>query len=51
MELLFWLFIYGLACSLIANNKNRNVYAWFVLGVLFSLFAVIIVALLPKLED
>lgn len=50
MELLIWLFM-GLICSIIANNKNRNVYAWFVLGVLFSVIAVFVVALLPKLED
>ena len=50
MELLVWLFM-GIVCSIIAQNKNRNAVAWFILGVLFSLFAVIIVALLPKLED
>ena len=50
MELLVWLFM-GIVCSIIAQNKNRNVVAWFILGGLFSLFAVIIIALLPKLEE
>ena len=37
--------------EVLEENKNRNAVAWFILGVLFSLFAVIIIALLPKLED
>ena len=50
MALLVWLFM-GIVCSIVAQNKNRNSVAWFILGVLFSLFAVSIIALLPKLEE
>lgn len=34
----------------IAKNKNRNKVAWAILGFLFGIIALIIVALLPKLE-
>ena len=50
MELLIWL-LFGFICSVIASNKNRNVIGWFVLGTLFGIFSLIILACLPKLED
>ena len=34
----------------IAKSKNRNKVAWAILGFLFGIIALIIVALLPKLE-
>ena len=50
MELLF-LILWAVCCGILANNKNRNVIGWFVLGTLFGIFSLIILACLPKLED
>ena len=50
MELLFGLF-WAVCCGILANNKNRNVVAWSIAGLLLGLFALIPLALLPKLED
>lgn len=47
---IFWAFM-GLVCAVIANLKNRNVFGWFCLGVLFSVFAAIVLMLLPSLPD
>ena len=49
IEVLIWcLFAFGTYS--IAKSKNRNEVVWAVLGVLFGIFALIVVALLPKLE-
>ncbi len=50
MELLFWI-LWAVCCGILANNKNRNVVGWSIAGLLFGLFALIPLALLPKLED
>ncbi|MGC9505167.1 hypothetical protein [Baaleninema sp.] len=39
----------GYACYAIAKSKNRNHALWAVLGFLFGLIAVIIIAVLPNL--
>lgn len=50
IEILIWcLFAYG--SYTIAKSKNRNETVWAVLGVLFGIFALIVVALLPKVEN
>ena len=50
MELMFlWLF-FGIATAIVASNKGRSVGGWAVLGLLFGVFALIIVALVPKVE-
>lgn len=50
MELLF-LILWAVCCGILANNKNRNVVGWSILGFLFGVFALIVIACLPKLED
>lgn len=50
MELLF-LILWAVCCGILANNKNRNVVGWSILGLLFGVFALIVIACLPKLED
>ena len=50
MELLFWI-LWAVCCGILANNKNRNVVGWSILGLLFGIFSLIIIACLPKLED
>lgn len=44
-----WIFL-GILCSIIAGRKNRSVGAWLVLGILFGIFALIIIACLPSVE-
>jgi Na+/melibiose symporter-like transporter len=40
--------IFAIACGFIANTKNRNVVLWVVLGFLFGLISLIIIAVLKK---
>ncbi|OWV91022.1 hypothetical protein [Rhizobium sp. R693] len=42
--------ILGGACAIIASNKNRDVFGWFVLGFLFNLIALIVIAALTPLD-
>ena len=44
-------FAVGTACSLIAESKNRNGAIWFILGLVFNVFALIVLAFLGKNED
>lgn len=36
--------VFGGACAIVATNKNRDGLGWFVLGFLFSLVALIVIA-------
>lgn len=53
----FWVIIslsavtFGGACAILASNKNRDVFGWFVLGCLFSLVALIVIAALSPLTE
>jgi hypothetical protein len=38
----------GVAAALIASRKGRSVVGWGILGLIFSVIAVIVVAVLPK---
>jgi len=40
----------GFACASIARSKGRSVGAWAVAGVLFSLLAVLFIAVLPAVQ-
>ena len=53
MEMLFLLnaIIFGSFSAFLAGQKNRDKVAWFVLGFLFSLLAVIVLVGLPKLSN
>ena len=42
----FWIFT-AIICGMLARNRRRNIAMWVILGFVFSIFAVIIVALLP----
>lgn len=39
----------AIACGVIASNKGRNVAGWVVLGILFGIFAVLVLAFLKPL--
>lgn len=50
MEFIIEVIIWGLcgwACYSMALKKNRNESLWAVMGVLFGIFAIIVLALLP----
>lgn len=42
--------VFGGACAILASNKKRDVLGWFVLGFLFSLVGLIVIAALSPLE-
>lgn len=43
--------LFGWACYSQAQKKNRNVTIWAVLGVLFGLFALMVILILPPAQD
>src|SRR5918912_427368 len=47
----FWFFVFPVGSGLLAARKRRSVGAWVVLGVLFGLFAFVVLLLLPTLPD
>jgi biotin transporter BioY len=49
LSLIVWL-LFAFICGWIAKEKNRNVGGWVVLGLLFGIISLIIVACLPKLN-
>ncbi|MAM95710.1 zinc ribbon domain-containing protein [Parvibaculum sp.] len=44
-----WLLFAG-AAAVVASNKGRSGAGWFLLGAVFGLFALIVVAVLPNLK-
>ncbi len=46
--LLFFWITFGLISSLIASKRDRNIYAWFILGMLFGIFGILALYLLPS---
>ena len=40
--------IFGTLCAIVAKSKRRSAVGWFVLGALFGLIPLIIVACLPS---
>lgn len=42
--------VFGGACAILAANKNRDLLGWFVLGFLFSIIALIVIAALSPAE-
>jgi hypothetical protein len=42
--------IFGGACAIVASNKNRDALGWFVLGLVFNLIALIVIAALTPLH-
>lgn len=41
--------VFGGACAIVASNKNRDAFGWFVLGFFFSLVALVVIAALTPL--
>ena len=51
---IFFIFIWillGLWAASIAKNRNRSQVGWAIAGMIFGLFAILLVALLPSIED
>ena len=48
MEFFILWCILAVACGVVASSKDRSFFGWFVLGFLFSLIALIVVACLPS---
>ncbi|TCA21432.1 hypothetical protein [Rhizobium leguminosarum] len=42
--------VFAGACAVVASNKNRDVFGWFVLGFVFNLIALIVIAALTPLD-
>ena len=47
--MVMWLFS-GFACSYIARSKDRSGVVWFILGLVFGLFAIITIGFTEKAE-
>jgi len=48
MELMvFWLVV-AVATAMVANSRGRSGFGWFILGGMFSLIALLVVAVLPS---
>jgi hypothetical protein len=46
----FWGLVWALICCVIAGTRGRSVLGWWVLGLLFSVFALILLMCLPNLS-
>ncbi|WP_041678784.1 hypothetical protein [Rhizobium etli] len=42
--------VFGGACAIVASNKSRDAFGWFVLGFVFNLIALIVIAALTPLD-
>jgi len=51
MEILGLWFICAIVTAIVASSKGRSGFGWFLLGMLISIFALILVALLPSLKS
>jgi hypothetical protein len=47
--LLFWS-VFGFAAASLAKGKNRNIYLWFLIGILTGPFGVLICALIKPAD-
>lgn len=51
MEIILIWFACAVVCGIVASSKGRSSFIWFVLGALFSVFALILVIVLPSQRD
>lgn len=51
MEIVFYWFACAVVCAIVASSKGRSGFGWFVLGALFSIFALLLVIVLPSQKD
>jgi hypothetical protein len=49
MIVIIWV-LFGIASVIVASQRGRSVFAWFVLGVLLGPFGLLFVLLLPSLK-
>lgn len=49
MWFLIWV-AFAIICAIIASNKNRSAVGWFILGLIFGIFALIVIACLSRLD-
>jgi len=49
IQILVWC-LFGWACYSLAVKKNRNTALWAVLGVLFGIFALLVILFLPPVK-
>lgn len=47
--ILMWAVIWGGVCAIVAANRGRSGFGWFLLGALFSFVALIVLVLLPRI--
>ncbi len=45
--LIVWL-VFGILCALVASSKGRHAFGWLVLGCIFGIFALALIAILPS---
>lgn len=43
--------LFAFACGSVAGGKNRSVIGWGLCGLIFGIIGLIIIAVLPELED
>lgn len=51
MELILFMLFWGIVTAIVAAAKRRIAPLWFFAGCIFGVFATIIVAVLPKVQD
>ncbi len=51
MELMFFWLAIAVACGVIGASKGRSAFGWVLLGGLFSVIALVIVACLPSIRQ
>lgn len=50
MELLLFWFGCAVVSGIVASSKGRSGFGWFILGCLFGVFALVLVALMPAIK-
>lgn len=51
MEIVVVWIVIAVVTAIVASSRGRHGFGWFLLGCLFSIFALILVALLPSLKQ
>lgn len=50
MAFIIWI-IFAFACSFIAGTKNKSALLWFFIGLLFGIFALGVILILPSQDS
>ncbi len=51
MEILIFWFICAIVTAIIASNKGRSGFLWFLIGAMLGIFGLILVAALPRINE